>query len=63
MLPQTTPIIIPAIMSVGKCTKRYILENEIIAAKTNAAIPYFRLFFNIAVAEANEEKVCPEGNE
>jgi len=53
----------PARISVGKCTNRYILLNAIRAAKANAASPAFLWFWKIATAPANEEAECVDGKE
>ena len=59
MLPTT----IPPNISVGKCTKRYILLKPISDANTRAATPAFLLHINIDTAAAKEAPVCPDGKE
>lgn len=60
---ERVPRIAPAIMSVGKCTKRNILEKPMRTASTYAAHPAFLFHKKIARAAANDEDVCPDGNE
>ena len=51
------------IMSVGKCTYKYILENAISTARAVAAIPVFLLIPYAIHAAENDVIVCPDGNE
>ena len=56
---------VPVSTSVGKCTKTYILEMAISAAKTTAAIPCFRYltYWTMDTADAKEAEECPDGKE
>ena len=62
-IPIISPRMIPPRISVGKCTKRYILEKAIRRAVTAENIPKIRLFLMITADDITEERVCPDGNE
>lgn len=54
----------PAITSVGKCTYKYSLENAINDAVIMAnGVSGFNLQSKTENAAANDEEVCPDGNE
>jgi len=62
--PAATPTTIPPMISVGKCTYRYILENAMRIAITQDIAPSsFFLLMNNAVTAANDAAVCPDGKE
>ena len=61
--PHKKPIIAPTITSDGKCTYKYKRENAIKTAKIYAKTPNLRLAYLRLSAAANDETVCPDGNE
>ena len=63
MIAYNTPRTSPEIISVGKCTNKYILENAINNANNTAGIPIFLLYIKIETAAAIEADECPDGKD